>query len=1852
MNAPLITKEMKMKFNYQEDYSGANLDHRIVGETRTISSDIDRIVTPEYGSFFFATLSILNVDTGRKLVANKDYIGIQLDVVASELSGKACHQAFQIKNKQVVNIRYEYIFVGGKHMSGLHLINELKKIYPNGLVPTHHFDRVLNKPDTYPAKPHLMNIKSLYGFDGASSALDRIINAMGFSEARAINQTFNRVVSRLDVLDQELNDYIATAENAVNTAFEDFRVQDSEYIFTDSAANPAIARGYGNWVLVKDTVLKGDNLSNSYIVGSDSVIALGSKQYAKNVYLWKNQITNKRPTYQITCPTHAGLTSSQRYENQDIVFNIQTTNLVAGTKLSWMMIDEQTQQPVTQKLLNTPTGEVVVDATGRASVTLKFKPDTNSVNADRSYSFRLLRSVEAKFKFALIDSSLQKRIALKFTQDIAGNYPLSSVPEGEDFYLHVQYVGNWVQGETALLDWFYGSVDPSRINGIPWILTVPTSPKEVFKLKIKADELSDARQTVVVYALIDADDLVSSSTAYATIDIKDSSQLAYANVTFNDVSLNRNNIASINEDSNFDIVINTNQPNTKLTLVYESTKSIDDFSGLNSNITTNAAGVATIRAKTLADFLTNIGAQSLTVSVEMGQYTLGKGTLFISDTSQSPVYELFFTNSNGTRITEIPEADRFFVNVRVPNWRVTDRPPNLIFAYRLDGNVNTTNEDLSVKLAGNFYDAMVFGPAAATYNGVSWVNGDTLRFEFTTLADKLVTGDKKFTVLVRQSNQSIFGLQSDLWLRDTSIPTITATWSSSPTVLTPLTSVNEMTANGLNQRFYLWLDVEGDGASFGTITLNSNSVNGEDLVTVFPRTFKMAAGTSRQILTLDAKADFILEGDKEIYISGTYKGAGGRDVELFRPTINLVDNSAITALDTSMSTSASTVVPADTFSEWVPFYAHLSYPAFAFDTQIEWRIVFTSNPSGNEQLLNTEGVIEVVRNTSKSVLTITPIKDRMQDGEARFTLYCRRKVKATGQYITHEQSIPNLLLLDDSLPTALGFKVYSDAARTQEIGSSVDEGKTVYLRATLANPDRNYAVSFGIGDNVNRQGIVAGQNANFLTSENVPARLVINDRKVVKLISGTSGANSTVIDAEAIVVADRVTNPNSIPFALNLIARAYDNSSGAYPLNAVPEFGDMGLIHTRSKEFLINDTSKTASYKGVYPVSVNEDADFVLTLEITNGTVGDVYYPTMLNGFDVSRFSINEIGLEQLSATANDILRWKFKVRPDFKTTGAIPLSFGIMNKTTAQSVAKMDLTLNDTSLEPSLLATVGNGEIITEGDANAVLTITSSNNQLQVGNKVIIEYVSGRAKSAFPLNTWGEKTIVAGAPNKVVVPINLAKDRTTNSGAENVITIKVTDVASGTVKNFSFNINDVSQTPAIRSVVWKDQTGKVISEAREGDKVRMEVLTNGGTDPYNITLTNNGGRSPSRLNSSDYGVTRTRVDDQTAVVWNFDIKVDNTNNVGAETMLRVRLLADAGNVDMTYTLPIYDNSRSTTGRVEFNANNSTDVITSIAEGSAFGIKYVVTDPDPEGVYRLLTTSSRTNDGWMVDNNIPIDQFYSFGSDRYTYKMQRETSFNETLNIPAQLLVNAELWDVNNNRLLASASLNLIDVSRPTIPSSSIRITTPAGTAHLSNINEGTTAEIYILPSAFNGVDWSKETMYVSLDSNFSLKGGFTIAGTNLLQDGSYRASFSIPADETTATGQQIISASLYNKFNGLTNSYLRGSSANTIVNDTSPQPFIESVFYCNKATIEETGAVAVEKLNEGDSFYALVYAYALNATGADEIIKLDWSGTLSNADLDKPLPTTMTLKRFDVAGNRYRGSVGPFRLLEDDVDG
>ena len=135
------------RFEIGVDYEGVSSRHLQVNEEVIFSNEeASRIFMPECGSFYVDSLKIKDNSTGRELVQGFDYDVFILDGKATKTSGKQVCGLIVVKNDTINGVLFDYQFVGGIHMSGYYILEQLLKMYPKGTSSVISFDEVLNKP--------------------------------------------------------------------------------------------------------------------------------------------------------------------------------------------------------------------------------------------------------------------------------------------------------------------------------------------------------------------------------------------------------------------------------------------------------------------------------------------------------------------------------------------------------------------------------------------------------------------------------------------------------------------------------------------------------------------------------------------------------------------------------------------------------------------------------------------------------------------------------------------------------------------------------------------------------------------------------------------------------------------------------------------------------------------------------------------------------------------------------------------------------------------------------------------------------------------------------------------------------------------------------------------------------------------------------------------------------------------------------------------------------------------------------------------------------------------------------------------------------------------------------------------------------------------------------------------------------------------------------------------------------------------------------------------------------------------------------------------------------------------------
>lgn len=1859
--------------NTKEDYGKSDITHIIQGEERVFDTSLtSRIVIPAYGAFFLESLKVYDTTTKLPLNANVDFKASTIDELATLKSGKSVVLFFVLTNPNIKGITYSYHFVGGQHSNGKYLMDEIYRLYPDGLDFKHWFENIQGRPDTYKSKQHKHSVFGTYGYDGVNRELDRIIDSAVNGVEENSKFILNQANETLDTLEDEQDTAFNQADIDLTAAFEILRVQPEEYIFTDSIENPSVKRGYGTWVRVTNTILRGaDSALN---IGDGTVINTGTQQKLRNCYIWKNT-TAVSPTYTLSVdPALMYNGSAQASEGVDLVVTLQTTGIAIGTSIPWVV-------SALGNYLDEPAGAFIIDSNGRGTATLKFK-DNPTVLGTRYTTLRLENVFGVSLPITVLDTIRTRWIELGFFYDIGATLKATQINEGTLVYLRAIFHGYEV-GETAFLDWSGSNVLESDFEIKPLSYVSATATPLMTQVKLKKNQLTDGLRSLVVYAKDSEAEATSSVHPFAVVTVTDSSPSYDVRIEFDDVTSART--LTGDEGQAFDVKIYSNIFNGTIDLAISSTKPLTEFSSLPTTVTTNAGGYAEFRVTVKKDYLTNPGVQLFKVAAIYKSEELSDNQYIIKDTSQTPNYTFTITAPNSTTpITKVNEGSEFWIRLKVAGWVEEPTYPEIIFGYGLEGNYTATS-GVTARVSGSYHNRLPFSSAAAVYNDVVWSNGELI-IKMTAIADRKFSGNTIFNVSMKQANMDTVLLQTSVQIMDTSVLDMTATWSSSATVLSPITSVNEMQTNGTNNICYLWMDVDGDGSLFNDITLNvlaNGTAVQADLATIFPTTVRFANGASRHVFTLILHSDFLTEGVETLSVQATYVDVNGNNAEIYRTSITVNDNSFVMPLTVQFSTSATDATAAPVggkFSEFNKFYAHISFNAFAFTTTINWQIMnnaLSAQATGQFNVLS--GSVSVAAGVSKVVVEIFPVIDRVTDGEYIAKLKVDRLYPAKANQVIGVNAGQAFTLLDDSVEMKINTLFYKDAARTQ-LATIFNEGDTVYGRTTVTDPSGSFYLMNNFKNEVN----VDSGGYTYLGGLNTSQITYTQQRMVRATYTPTAAAVSYTSDFSFVAKRNRATQ--SLPQLVEVGGVLVQNTSPAYAVGNTAAVIYDQLALTSFKKLTINDTSKTPVYvgkvsltaNGASVANVNEGVTFYLSLNITDGEVGDVYTVQKTNGFDANRFETNQLGIDQIQSIANDNLNWVFKVAIDRKTNTGNQIQFTIVNKTTGANVAVVTVDINDIYRTPVLTAKYYNlnagvwGEVgfPVEGQPSGTqyLMIIYGDSYLLTDETITLNRLSGRAASkydpvvnlgkAYQVQSLASNGLVPPALrgyNGVVIPIYPNEDMLTNTATDLQMSLRATTSLSGGSVDYVKTIMDTSMTRAITSIGWYNSGGTNISSIDEGQTAILKVVTSGGVNPYNIVVLNNGGRSIGRLTAHEYSVSKSRSSDSQVLQWSFTPSNDFTNNTGAETKLAVTVLdQNGGKFTRNIELPINDTSMATTGSIEIYTAGTTTQITKIGEGASFDLAFKLNQPNTANVFRVLAKSNRASDGWALDSNVNGTSFTNLGSNNYQYKVNGKSTSLDAATTPAdKLYIDFELWDVTANRLLATKQLTLVDVSRETIASSNIRITSPsdANKAHIATVNEGQTVRLYFAPVCFANTVWTNRRFYwaISIGSNNGITplNGY-ISQANLAADGSYSINVAIGANEQT-DGNRLIGVSLFEVFDDIGSKMIRrGDSATTIIIDTSKYPQITDVRF----TRDASGNKPLSSLNAvyPCEFYIVVEGTGLRNDTSAATVNLTWSTGVQAALFNPPLAATMSVPLVDSVNRLYKG-IAKYNILEGLTD-
>lgn len=1770
------------RFEVGVDYDGVSPRHHQLNEVRTFSNDkTDRIFFPECGAFYTEKLFIKDINTGRELIRGTDYDCMIIDSKATNNSGMEVCGVINVTNPEISGVALDYQFVGGLHMTGYYLLEQLMKMYPNGASAIVSYDDLINVPDEFDPAYHTQHVHEFFGTESLLVWIERIRQGIIQRQESNLNSLYDNAQSAIDDLYATLQENVDRLKQEIQDTLDKLKIQTDEYIITDSSANPATTRGYGVWQLITDSVLYGVT-GTTFLVGSGGSIAIGGEQIIRNCYIWKN-IEGTTLT-----ETNIVVTSDKDAvnEGEPITFTIAAANVPNGTRYTWAISDAEAKD-----FTSALTGVVTIN-NGTASVTVTTKKDYIT-DGDKNHIFYIVEYARARKPFVVLDTSLTSKISrMRFVD--SNNTEISSVSEDQTFKLAIDTTG--MQGLTTYLKWTLsaGLTADDFSNTLPTSVVI-TGTTTYVSITTVGNLKEDVNRYLKVLATEVQNEAEHSMSKTAIVEIIDTSKSFEGTLSFLDAQ--NSLITSLDEDKEFKIRLKTNGGvGRTVNFTYQSNKDMYEFSGLVDSAIVATGNIITINVHHLADYVTRVEPEFLVVKAFDGTHQIAEGTLMFNDTSKTPNFKVLFskTNDGSEPISTVNEGEEFYIIFQVPGWNGGATPPILDIQYTLTGSPNLTSRITNPsKTSGLSFDGN------NNIAGIQWINQNTLSIKNTAIADKAIYGDAVYSFKWKTIRSSRYSDPVELVILDTSKPKLTATWSSSNSTLTPVTTVDEMTTLGVRKLVYLWIEIDGDVSTYRNLKLSigdSSVANQSDLVTVFPNNLTIDAGVNKHIVTVEINNDFLTEGNEKLQLIATADNVGGN---IFVSEITIVDNSVHSLINLTTSTSATNVTPPtnDLFSEWSPAYVIVTHESFSFDSVLELDI------TNSDKLGPTPTIVTALANTTKTVITINPANERNTWGDHNHVLTVRRTFN--GENLT-ASAVVNVNFINDKVdPSLTNVRITTDASGNISV-TELNEGQTYYVHATINKPTIGLVGVIGLIDTTDSGSYGGLQRLTFA-----------NNKKV--LVRSTVDSNTSIdMSAAFSIPFDRKTNGliNKLRFAVKI-----DWSSSKTTGQVYDE--DIAAIDNTSQsttvEYTLVDTSKTlllthirfVDENGVGHDRFNEGDDFYIEATVNQGTIGDVYniiHDVDLSSVTLDRFSYHEFSSKDIPITTNGIqvLRWKASILANMFTDGGAVGYVKLYNKTSGEYFTyNNSYKITDISKTPEHIATwlaESGTTTISSVNEGATFRLQIKTLNLPVGSQVKITRVSGRPLTDFSSHEIDVTKTLAKSGSNLNAEFTFTLGNNAKTDTVNNLVVRYEVVGYPNINSIvTINIVDTSQTRSFDTVEWRANsvTGAIITSVDEGAIAVLVVKAAGGTQPLEVKVDNDGGRAIALMDSHEYNVSKIRTSDAQTLTWTFVPKADAITNSDMDLNLKVKLYyVDDPTISKTLTLPINDTSKSIGYTARFTSDSTGDTtITSANEGTSMYLVF-----DTENVATGVSYSWNL-DGTLSDNG---RDFFSVTSGTFT----TNSSGRAIVEID---ILNDELTNssktitaiVKEGTTIRSTTTTLtVNDTSKTISYSAVMTSDSTGNTTITSADEGSV--IYLALTTTNiaiGQTFSWEitgaTTFNGLQGFTPLNGSFT---TN--SNGKAITAITINKDELTQTGK-VLNISIKN---GVTEV---AKITNFIINDTSRTPTIDNVYWSTK----QDGSDSITSVTNGQVFYLIVKSSNIEQTSAKEF-SLTFGGTAEASDL------------------------------------
>lgn len=1597
------------------DYDGVDKRHHQVNEVRFFSNaEAERIFMPECGAFYTESLNMVDANTNRPLVFGVDYKVAVLDSRATTLSGKEVCGVIEVINIDVLGVILDYQFVGGIHMRSFYLLEQLLKMYSKGINSVINFNDLMDVPAAFDPAHHTQHVQDFFRTDSLLVWLERLHQGVVHRYEKNLANMYEVIQGRIDNLHVQIGDAKLELEESVADTLNVLSIQPGEYILTDSSENPSISKGYGQWQLVTDSVLYGQT-SAILVVGSGSLMETGKRQIIRNCYIWKNITGLTELDFVIEVTANKGIID----EGEDIEFTIQTAMPQPtgfDNNVRWMIIPSNSNEPTINTDLSKPSGVVTLDVSGRGVVSITTLKDVFTEGV-RGYRFILVNNPKCYADFVVNDTSNTGNLnSVNFFYNGEG---VDLVGEDQEFSLRI--ASNPVNTR-VYLQWDLSNIDPEvLLEPLPTVIDTAGNPLIFIPVCVVGDytENPEIRRISVQVSIIEGEftQLPDIHPFKSTVLVADTSKTLGVMVEF---LVNGSVISAVGEGVEFVVKIKTNAKAGKvLELTYNTNVPLDAFTNLPVTGIADENGIIAFNCRVREDFATAGSLQYLDVGVNYASVVLGLERLVISDSSTEPNLVTYFTSdyTTLTPLTQINEGDAVFFVIRIPGWTPSFEPLMLDVTA-----IGVGLPSLAQRVTLPDFNNPISFDNNNDNDAYTWY-GDRLAILVSAINDFAAYEDYDVSIAVKRVDTPIWH-SATLKIKDTSKPTITAAWSSSKTVLTPLTSVQEMKTTGIGEDInyvaYLWINVVGDMAGYlnPRLVISPTGVNDASILGSPNLTLQAS-----QVFDVEFNADFITEGNETLEI----KGIADDTVDILVTTSVVIEDNSFLQTLSVVNNSISTHYTGK-FSEWDLVKVTATTVTLPFDTIV--RLTATPNHVGG-----VAKVVDVVLPAYTNVAVLTHVMNaaRLVLADPEYMLNLKIQQFKGLKAVTNQQTL-TMSVYNDKRPPTTTLDIIDVSTGT--IVNTLVEGGDYVGVFTVISPMSNTAMVVGFHRRSDTVGGEIGSNSPLV---DIPSDLHIG--VVIPLEDNLAHTYEFSVS----VISDRATNGE----ARTLKIAAKYTQVDVYEVGDIYEgnLSDNLSGVATSVTLPITDTSKTIGNTYVFKNQLGEitstfNEGDVITVEVTStqATVGDVY----VLGIDpakpipLSRFSGHEFGSKQVTINNTTTQTYTFTATVDTNYTTNGDTTFGLLltNTTAGTSQQIGDLTILDTSVETTLSITVLNktGAMVDTMLDGEEYTIRVNAISPPPNSNVRLTRVDGRELSDFLVHEFDTAKTLVG--NKIEFPLTFKKLHETN--AVNHLKVNAVLVEDDTIEvERSIPVVDQVRPKGITAAFRKgsDVTSELATSVREGEAVWLVFTANGGDLPLTLEVKNNGGRSPAELDGESPYTSSVRNNDSEVIAKYFAIKADGETNTGDSTKLKVRIeYTDNVTSDfLDVELPIVDTSTGVTAKVEFRDKTpANSIVTTMSEGVMYEVRFALTDPVlNERRYRIVVSNNGHDGGGLNLDVVGMtgDQFqkYPTGGDEWWCVTPIHVATDGRINDQSELNVTAEIWDTVTNTKLKSNSVRIID---------------------------------------------------------------------------------------------------------------------------------------------------------------------------------------------------------------------------------